>query len=226
MGTSVAREQRSSIRLGARRELVLIRYPWDRSGEKADGCETVEGYIRTRPLAYPQAWRRPSIRKVTRSMADLTHVDPTGKARMVDVSGKQATNRFAKASGAISMKPETLEAIRGNALAKGDVLGVARVAGIMAAKRTADLIPLCHQLPLSAVTVDFELDQSLPGVRVVATATTEAQTGVEMEAITAVSVSLITLYDMAKGVDKGMQIGEISLVEKRGGKSGDWVRNA
>ncbi|MBC7894377.1 MAG: cyclic pyranopterin monophosphate synthase MoaC [Cytophagaceae bacterium] len=158
-------------------------------------------------------------------MADLSHVDPTGKARMVDVSGKKATRRFAKASGAITMKAETLEAIRGNSLAKGDVLGVARVAGIMAAKRTADLIPLCHQLPLSSVTVDFEMDQSLPGVRVVASASTEAQTGVEMEAILAVSVSLITLYDMAKGVDKGMQIGEISLVEKRGGKSGDWVRN-
>lgn len=226
MSTSVAREHRSSIRLGGHRELVLIRYPWARSGEKAEGCETVEGYIRTRPPTYPQAWRRPSLRNLRRSMADLTHVDPTGKARMVDVSGKEATKRFAKASGAITMKAETLDAIRGNSLAKGDVLGVARVAGIMAAKRTADLIPLCHQLPLSSVTVDFELDQSLPGVRVVASASTEAQTGVEMEAIVAVSVSLITLYDMAKGVDKGMLISEISLSEKRGGKSGDWVRNA
>jgi cyclic pyranopterin phosphate synthase len=159
-------------------------------------------------------------------MSDLSHVDPAGKARMVDVSGKEPTKRFARATGAITMKAATLEAIRGNTLAKGDVLGVARIAGIMAAKKTADLVPLCHQLPLSAVTVDFELDQSLPGVRVVASASTEAQTGVEMEAIVAVSVSLITLYDMAKGVDKGMQIGEISLAEKRGGKSGDWVRNA
>jgi cyclic pyranopterin monophosphate synthase len=226
MSASVACEQRASLSLGGRLELVLFRYPWARSGEKAEGCETVEGYIRTRPLAYPRAWRRPSLRNLKRSMADLTHVDPTGKARMVDVSGKEATRRFAKASGAITMKPETLDAIRGNSLAKGDVLGVARIAGIMAAKRTADLIPLCHQLPLSSVTVDLEMDHSLPGVRVVASATTEAQTGVEMEAIVAVSVSLITLYDMAKGVDKGMQIGEISLVEKRGGKSGDWVRNA
>jgi cyclic pyranopterin phosphate synthase len=158
-------------------------------------------------------------------MADLTHVDPKGKARMVDVSGKEATRRFAKATGAITMKPETLDAIRSNSLAKGDVLGVARIAGIMAAKKTADLIPLCHQLPLSSVTVDFELDQSLPGVRVVASASTEAQTGVEMEAMVAVSVSLVTLYDMVKGVDMHMEIGQISVVEKRGGKSGDWVRD-
>ncbi|MCC6318363.1 MAG: cyclic pyranopterin monophosphate synthase MoaC [Gemmatimonadaceae bacterium] len=157
-------------------------------------------------------------------MSELSHVDPSGKARMVDVSGKPVTARSARASGCIRMKRETLDAIRGNSLAKGDVLGVARIAGIMAAKKTADLVPLCHQLPLSAVTLDFELDQSLPGVRVVASASTEAQTGVEMEAIVAVSVSLVTLYDMAKGVDKGMEIGEISLIEKRGGKSGDWVR--
>lgn len=122
------------------------------------------------------------------------------------------------------MKAETLVAIRDNALAKGDVLGVSRVAGIMAAKRTAELVPLCHQLPLSDIRIDFTLDPSLPGIRVEAQAKTVGQTGVEMEAIIAVSVSLVTLYDMAKGVDKGMVIGEISLVEKRGGKSGNWVR--
>ena len=159
-------------------------------------------------------------------MADLTHVDPSGKARMVDVSGKRNTLRSAKASGYIAMQPQTLTAIRDNAIAKGDVLGVARVAGIMAAKRTPELIPLCHQIGLTSVEVDFELDPVLPGIRVVAAVSTEAQTGVEMEAIVAVSVTLVTLYDMAKGVDKGMRIGEISLLEKRGGKSGDWLREA
>jgi cyclic pyranopterin monophosphate synthase len=154
----------------------------------------------------------------------LSHVDPEGKARMVDISGKSVSERMARASGSISMQPATLEAIRTNAIAKGDVLGVARVAGVMAAKRTADLIPLCHQLPLTDVQIDFTLDESLPGVRVQALARTVERTGVEMEAIIAVSVSLVTLYDMAKGVDKGMVIGEISLVEKRGGKSGHWVR--
>jgi len=142
---------------------------------------------------------------------------------MVDVSGKPVTERMARARGAISMRPETLEQIQKNQISKGDVIGVARVAGILAAKRTAELVPLCHQIPLTDVRIDFEFDQKLPGVRVEATARTAAQTGVEMEAIVAVSVSLITLYDMAKGVDKGMEMGQISLVEKRGGK-GDWVR--
>lgn len=158
-------------------------------------------------------------------MTHLTHVDDSGKARMVDVSGKPVTERMARARGAISMRPETLDLIRTNQIAKGDVVGVARVAGIMAAKRTAELVPLCHQLPLSEVHLDFVFDEKLPGVRVEATARTAAQTGVEMEVIVAVSVSLITLYDMVKGVDKGMEIGQISLVEKRGGKGGDWVRD-
>ncbi len=158
-------------------------------------------------------------------MTDLSHVDQTGKARMVDVSAKPTTERIARARGSITMARETLELIRGNQVAKGDVLGVSRIAGIMAAKRTAELVPLCHQIPLSDVQVEFELDDSLPGIRVQAAAKTAAQTGVEMEAIMAVSVSLITLYDMAKGVDKGMEIGQISLVEKRGGQSGDWVRD-
>ncbi|MBK8248660.1 MAG: cyclic pyranopterin monophosphate synthase MoaC [Gemmatimonadetes bacterium] len=158
-------------------------------------------------------------------MTDLTHVDAAGRARMVDIGDKPSTERVAVAGGQIIMRPETLRAIRDNQIAKGDVLGVARVAGILAAKRTADLIPLCHQVPLSDVSIDFAADDALPGYRVSCTARTTAQTGVEMEAIVAVSVSLITLYDMAKGVDKGMVIGEISLLEKRGGKSGDWVRN-
>jgi cyclic pyranopterin phosphate synthase len=156
-------------------------------------------------------------------MTQLTHVDDSGRARMVDVSGKPVTERMARARGAIAMRPETLEQIRSNQVSKGDVLGVARVAGILAAKRTAELVPLCHQIPLTEVRIEFELDQNLPGVRVEATARTAAQTGVEMEAIVAVSVSLITIYDMAKGVDKGMELGQISLIEKRGGK-GDWVR--
>lgn len=158
-------------------------------------------------------------------MKELSHVDAAGKASMVDVSDKPVSARSASARGHIVMRPETLKAIRDNTMAKGDVLGVARIAGIQAAKRTAELVPLCHQLPLSGVQVDFELDESLPGVRVTASARTAAQTGVEMEAIVAVSVTLVTLYDMAKGVDKGMVIREISLTEKRGGKSGDWVRD-
>jgi cyclic pyranopterin phosphate synthase len=122
------------------------------------------------------------------------------------------------------MKPETLEAIRSNAVAKGDVLGVARIAGIMAAKRTAELIPLCHPLPLTDVSVDIAFDDALPGLRVDAAARTAAQTGVEMEAIIAVSVTLVTVYDMAKAVDKSMVIGEISLAEKVGGRSGHWTK--
>ena len=158
-------------------------------------------------------------------MTQLTHVDDSGKARMVDVSGKAVTERVARARGAITMGASTLELIRRNQIAKGDVLGVARVAGIMAAKRTSELVPLCHPIGLSDVQVDLSLDDSLPGVRVEVTAKTAAQTGVEMEAIVGVSVSLVTLYDMVKGVDMHMEIGQISVVEKRGGKSGDWVRD-
>lgn len=122
------------------------------------------------------------------------------------------------------MKPETLASIRDNQLAKGDVLTVAKIAGIMGAKRTSELVPLCHPIALSDMDLELRLDESLPGVIVEATARTTGQTGVEMEAIMGVSVTLVTLYDMAKGVDKGMVIGDISLIEKRGGKSGDWVR--
>jgi len=157
-------------------------------------------------------------------MSDLSHVDAEGRARMVDVSGKDVTVRMARATGAIQMRPETLDAIRANAIAKGDVLGVARLAGIMAAKRTSELIPLCHPISLSDIRVDITIDESLPGLRVEAAAKTAAQTGVEMEAIIAVSVTLVTVYDMAKAVDKSMVIGEILLAEKLGGRSGHWTR--
>ena len=158
-------------------------------------------------------------------MSDLSHVDEEGKARMVDVSGKPVTTRMARATGSIQMRRETLDAIRSNTVAKGDVLGVARIAGIMAAKRTSELVPLCHPIALSDVSVEFTLDDALPGLRVEATAKTAAQTGVEMEAIMAVSVSLVTVYDMAKALDKSMVIGAISLAEKVGGKSGYWKRS-
>lgn len=157
-------------------------------------------------------------------MKKLTHADSTGQARMVDVSAKPITERFARATGSIRMKPDTLAAIQQNALAKGDVLGVAKIAGILAAKRTADLIPLCHPIPLTDVQVTLVLDESLPGVTCEATARTTGQTGVEMEAITAVVVSLTTVYDMAKSIDRGMTITDIRLLEKDGGRSGHWVR--
>lgn len=152
--------------------------------------------------------------------AKLSHVDETGRARMVDVTAKPETERMARARGVISMLPATVVAIRENQAPKGDVLGVARVAGVLAAKRTAELIPLCHSLPLTDVDVSLELDDSLPGIRAEATARTVGRTGVEMEAIVAVSVALITIYDMAKAIDKSMVLGGIELVEKRGGKSG------
>ncbi|HXE59659.1 MAG TPA: cyclic pyranopterin monophosphate synthase MoaC [Gemmatimonadaceae bacterium] len=157
-------------------------------------------------------------------MKKLTHADSTGQARMVDVSAKPITERFARATGSIRMKPDTLAAIQQNALAKGDVLGVAKIAGILAAKRTADLIPLCHPIPLTDVQVTLVLDESLPGVTCEATTRTTGQTGVEMEAITAVVVSLTTVYDMAKSIDRGMTITDIRLLEKDGGRSGHWVR--
>jgi cyclic pyranopterin monophosphate synthase len=142
---------------------------------------------------------------------------------MVDVTGKPDTERRARASGTIRMAPETLAAIRSNQVKKGDVLGVARIAGIMAAKRTSDLVPLCHPLPLDDIQVSLTIDESIPGVRAEAEARTTAKTGVEMEAIVAVSISLITVYDMAKAMDRGMTIGAISLRSKTGGSGGDWA---
>lgn len=155
-------------------------------------------------------------------MTDLTHLDESGAARMVDVSGKAVTTRTAIAAGSIAMSADTLAAIRMGAAAKGDVLATARIAGIMAAKRTSDLIPLCHPLPLSSVTIDLALDAS--GITATATARTDGKTGVEMEALTAVSVTLLTLYDMTKAMDKAMTISDIRLLSKSGGKSGDWSR--
>lgn len=153
----------------------------------------------------------------------LTHVDSKGIFRMIDVGDKPISLRSAFASGHIRMAFETFKAIRDNTLAKGDVIPVARLAGIQAAKRTADLIPLCHPLPLSGVEVLVNLDESLPGIRVEGFARTAAQTGVEMEALTAVSVALLAVYDMAKAIDRTMVISDIVLREKRGGTKGDFI---
>jgi cyclic pyranopterin phosphate synthase len=158
-------------------------------------------------------------------MNDLSHVDAEGRARMVDVGGKPETARTARAEGSITMSNSALAAIERNAVAKGDVIGTARIAGIMAAKKTAELIPLCHPLSLTDIGVDIEVDHSLPGLRVMAWASTQGRTGVEMEALTAVAVVLLTVYDMAKALDRGMEISAVRLVEKSGGKSGDWKRN-
>jgi cyclic pyranopterin monophosphate synthase len=152
----------------------------------------------------------------------LTHLDAQGAAQMVDVTDKAVTDRLAVAEGWVRMTPATLALAIGGS-AKGDVLGVARLAGIMAAKRTADLIPLCHPLPLTKVTLDLTADDALPGLRLTATVRTTGRTGVEMEALTAVSVAALTVYDMLKAVEKGMEIGGIRLTLKEGGKSGRWT---
>jgi len=157
-------------------------------------------------------------------MNELTHLDDEGRARMVDVGGKAETARTARAEGSITMSIDVLDAIERHALAKGDAIAAARIAGIMAAKRTAELIPLCHPIALTDTGVDLEVDRSLPGIRVTAWASTRGRTGVEMEALTAVTVALLTIYDMAKALDRGMEISEVRLTEKRGGKSGDWKR--
>jgi cyclic pyranopterin monophosphate synthase len=157
-------------------------------------------------------------------MTDLTHLDAEGNARMVEVSAKPATVREATATGRIAMSTEAAQAIRAGAAKKGDVIAVARVAGIMAAKRTAELIPLCHPLPITGVTIDVRLDDA--GVTATATVRTTHSTGVEMEAMTAVSVTLLTVYDMAKAIDRGMMIGGIRLLAKSGGRSGDWEAGA
>jgi cyclic pyranopterin phosphate synthase len=156
-------------------------------------------------------------------MARLTHLDDKGRAHMVDVGAKADTEREAVAAGRVTMRPETLTALRQGDLPKGDVLGAARIAGIMAAKRTSELIPLCHPLLLTAISVEFDFDESAHAVEIRATVRCKGQTGVEMEALTAVSVAALTIYDMAKAVERGMTIGAIRLLEKRGGKSGEWV---
>jgi cyclic pyranopterin monophosphate synthase len=157
-------------------------------------------------------------------MAKLTHIAESGEAHMVDVSEKDATSRIGVAVGRVVMKPETLALIIAGDAKKGDVLGTARIAGIMAAKRTHELIPLCHPLALSQVIVDLEPDAALPGVRVRASVKVTGQTGVEMEALTAVSVACLTIYDMVKAADRFMTIEGVGMTEKSGGKSGDWKR--
>ena len=152
----------------------------------------------------------------------LTHIGASGEAHMVDVSGKQESRREAVAEGAVVMQAQTLEAILSGNAKKGDVLATARIAGIMGAKKTSDLIPLCHPLALSKVVVEIEADNALPGLRVRARVRVTGQTGVEMEALTAVSITCLTIYDMAKALDKGMIIRDVRLLEKTGGKSGDW----
>src|SRR5476651_2541058 len=156
----------------------------------------------------------------------LTHFDERGAARMVDVAGKDETHRVAVASGSIRMKPETLALVISGSAKKGDVLGVARIAAIQAAKRTADLIPLCHPLPLTHVHVEFAIDESAGAVPCTAQAETFGRTGVEMEALTAVQVGLLTIYDMVKAIDRGMVMGDIRVLEKHGGKSGSWSSGA
>ena len=153
----------------------------------------------------------------------LTHFDSSGQAHMVDVSAKAETHRVARASGVIRMRPATLALIAGGNAKKGDVIGVARIAAIQAAKRTSDLIPLCHPLPITRVTVDFTLDAVTHAVTCTAQVETLGRTGVEMEALTAVQVGLLTVYDMCKAADRGMVMGDIRVLEKHGGKSGDWV---
>ena len=153
-------------------------------------------------------------------MSDLTHFDAKGDAHMVDVSDKAVTSRVATARGHIKMQRETFDIISEGRAKKGDVLGVARLAGIMGAKKTPDLIPLCHPLPVTKVAVELKLDPDLPGVQIEATVKTTGQTGVEMEALTAVSTAALTIYDMSKAVDKSMEIGAIRVVLKDGGKSG------
>ena len=155
-------------------------------------------------------------------MSTLTHLDERGHAAMVDVSEKAITTRTAVAQGEVRMLPSTLAIIRDGNMPKGDVLAAARIAGIMAAKKTPELIPLCHTLLLSKVTIDFELDEAESRVLIQATVRCNGQTGVEMEALTAVSVAALTIYDMVKGIERGVRIGEVVLIEKSGGRSGHW----
>ena len=158
-------------------------------------------------------------------MPELTHLDKDGRASMVDVGHKDTTTREAVAEGSVYMAPATLAAIRDGAVPKGDVLASARIAGIMAAKRTSDLIPLCHPLPLTKIAVDFEIDEAENRVTITATVRCKGRTGVEMEALTAVSVAALTIYDMAKALEKTMTIGNVQLLHKSGGSSGDWQRS-
>ena len=167
--------------------------------------------------------RRSSYSRLAGNVKNLTHIDARGRARMVDVADKDETRRIARAGGRIRMLPATLRRIVAGTARKGDVLGVARTAAIQATKRTAELIPLCHPLALTHVGVDFKVSRKDSSVECVATVATIGRTGVEMEALTAVAVGLLTIYDMCKAVDRGMRLERIGLLEKRGGKSGHWV---
>jgi cyclic pyranopterin phosphate synthase len=158
--------------------------------------------------------------------ASLTHIGGSGEARMVDVGEKDVTGRRALAEGSVTMRAETLQTILAGNAKKGDVFATARIAGIMAAKKTHELIPLCHPLPVDKISVDIEPDSALPGLRVTAEVRVSGRTGVEMEALTAVSVACLTVYDMAKAIDRDMVIGDIRLMEKSGGRSGDYRRDA
>ena len=153
----------------------------------------------------------------------LTHFDAAGHAHMVDIGDKAVTHRVAVARGTIRMKPETLALVKTGTAKKGDVIGIARIAAIQGAKRTADLIPLCHPIPITRVAVDFEIDEAASVVHCTATVQCDGKTGVEMEALTAVQVGLLTIYDMLKAADRGMVIEEVRVLEKHGGKSGSWV---
>lgn len=159
-------------------------------------------------------------------MSKLTHLDPQGRARMVDVTDKEVTTRTAVAEGALTCSLATLEQVKAGKTPKGSVVQTAELAGMMAAKRTAELIPLCHPLPITKADVKVEIDAALPGFRVTAEVRTRGVTGVEMEALTAVSVACLTLFDMLKAVDRSMSIGSIKVVSKSGGKSGDWAQQA
>jgi cyclic pyranopterin phosphate synthase len=171
--------------------------------------------------------RAASARRIppSRTAGGLTHLDSRGRIRMVDVGGKAITRREAVARGHVAMAPATLDAIAGGTLRKGEALAAARIAAIMAAKRTQDLIPLCHQIPLDVVEVEFRPDRARSRLEIQARAVTQARTGVEMEALVAVSAAALTIYDMAKAIDRAMEIGAIRLVAKRGGRSGDFVRS-
>ena len=160
---------------------------------------------------------------MSRDSSPLTHFDAAGQAHMVDVGAKAETLRLARAGGAIRMQAQTLALIESGSAKKGDVLGIARIAAIQGAKRTSELVPLCHPIAITRITVDFEIDLAAGEVRCIAQVETVGRTGVEMEALTAVQVGLLTVYDMCKAADRGMVIGDVRVLEKRGGKSGDWV---
>ena len=203
----------------ARRKKTIARRPKKKSAPRRPKKSVVR-------RARPKTKAKPKTTTAPAAVSPLTHIDQRGEARMVDVSDKGATERIAVAEGRVLMRKETLDLVlEGNAM-KGDVLGAARLAGIMAAKRTHGLIPLCHPLPLSKVEIEINPEHALPGFFVRATVKVTARTGVEMEALTAVSIACLTIYDMVKATERGMRIEGIRLIEKSGGKSGEWRAEA